>query len=80
MNWVRIKENHFINGEQLRDIQFINKGDASFYRVFFLYGSNVEVKGFASEKDAFEHADKTFNLTGNAKSEAKPKATRKAAK
>ena len=65
MKWIRVNENQYVNEDQLRDIQFIKKGDdVYFYRLFYNNGQNLEIKGFVSLEDAKEHAIKTFGLEG----------------
>lgn len=65
MNWIRINKYHYVNEGQLRDIQFIRKGeDEYFYRIFYQNGQNVDIKGFDTLEDAFEHANKTFKING----------------
>lgn len=63
MNWIRVKEFHYVNEDQVRDLQFVKKGDSEyFYRLFYSNGQNIDIKGFVSFDDAFEHANKTFGL------------------
>lgn len=64
MKWIRKDQYHYLNTDQIRDIQFITKSAKEFfYRVFYANGQFTEIKGFDTFEDAFEHADKTFGLT-----------------
>lgn len=63
MKWVRIDEHRYINEEQLRDLQFVRKGDDNyFYRLVYSNGQHLDVPGFVNLEDAKEHAAHTFGL------------------
>lgn len=63
MKWIRVNEHHYVNESQLRDIQFVKKGDNEyFYRLFYANGASVDVKGFDSLEDVFDSANRTFGL------------------